>query len=140
MLSPKKMKFRKRFKGRIKGSAEKGSDLHYGDFGLQAAESGKITARQIEAARIAMTRAIKRGGQVWIKIFPDVPVTKKPLEVRMGKGKGSVERYEAHVKPGRVLYEMKGVTAEVAKSALGLAASKLPIKTKLLVKSEDPWS
>jgi large subunit ribosomal protein L16 len=114
--------------------------LHFGDFALQAIESGKITARQIEAARIAMTRYIKRGGQVWIKIFPDVPVTKKPLEVRMGKGKGSVDRYEAHIKPGRVLYEMKGVTPEVAKSALDLAASKLPLRTRLLIRTEDPWS
>ena len=139
MLSPKKMKFRKRFKGRIKGDAHRGNGLSFGEFGLQAIESGKITARQIEAARIAMTRAIKRGGQVWIKIFPDVPVSKKPAEVRMGKGKGSVEQYVAPIKRGRVLYEMTGVSDEVARTALTLAGSKLPIKTKLLFRSEDPW-
>jgi large subunit ribosomal protein L16 len=140
MLSPKKMKFRKQHKGRIKGSAENGAKLSFGDFGLQALEAGKITARQIEAARIAMTRHIKRGGRVWINIFPDHPVTKKPLEVRMGKGKGNVEFYVAYIKPGRVLYEMDGVTPEVAAQALELAGSKLPIRTKLLTKSEDPWS
>lgn len=140
MLSPKKMKFRKQHKGRIKGEAERGAKLSFGDFGLQAVEAGKITARQIEAARIAMTRHIKRGGRVWINIFPDHPVTKKPLEVRMGKGKGNVEFYVAYIKPGRVLYEMDGVTPEVAAQALELAGSKLPIKTKLLTKSEDPWS
>ncbi len=140
MLSPKKMKFRKQHKGRIKGAAARGVELAFGDFGLQALENGKITARQIEAARIAMTRHIKRGGRVWINIFPDHPVTKKPLEVRMGKGKGSVEFYVAYVKSGRVLYEMDGVSSEVATKALELAASKLPIKTKLLIKSEDPWA
>ncbi|WP_141736465.1 50S ribosomal protein L16 [Oligoflexus tunisiensis] len=140
MLSPKKMKFRKQHKGRIKGEAERGAKLSFGDFGLQALEAGKITARQIEAARIAMTRHIKRGGRVWINIFPDHPVTKKPLEVRMGKGKGNVEFYVAYIKPGRVLYEMDGVTPEVAAQALELAGSKLPIRTKLLTKSEDPWS
>lgn len=140
MLSPKRMKFRKQHKGRIKGEASRGAELSFGDFGLQALEPGKITARQIEAARIAMTRHIKRGGRVWIKIFPDHPVTKKPLEVRMGKGKGNVEFYVAYVKPGRVLYEMDGVTPEVATEALNLAASKLPIRTKLLIKSEDHWA
>lgn len=140
MLSPKRMKFRKAHKGRIKGEATRGSELSFGDFGLQALESGKITARQIEAARVAMTRHIKRGGRVWIKIFPDHPVTKKPLEVRMGKGKGSVEFYVAYVKPGRILYEMDGVTPAVATEALNLAAAKLPIRTKLLMKSEDIWS
>ncbi|RYZ60420.1 MAG: 50S ribosomal protein L16 [Proteobacteria bacterium] len=140
MLSPKKMKFRKAHKGRIKGDAIRGSELSFGDFGLQALESGKITARQIEAARVAMTRHIKRGGRVWIKIFPDHPVTKKPLEVRMGKGKGSVEFYVAYVKPGRILYEMDGVTPAVATEALNLAAAKLPIRTKLLSKAEDIWS
>lgn len=139
MLSPKKMKFRKRHKGRIKGQASRGTHLAFGEFGLQAIEHGKITARQIEAARIAMTRSIKRGGQVWIKIFPDKPVSKKPAEVRMGKGKGSVEYYVAPVKPGRILYEMSGVSVEVAKKALELAGSKLPIKTKLIIKGEDPW-
>ncbi len=140
MLSPKKMKYRKAHKGRIKGDATRGSELSFGDFGLQALESGKITARQIEAARVAMTRHIKRGGRVWIKVFPDHPVTKKPLEVRMGKGKGSVEFYVAYVKPGRILYEMDGVTPAVATEALNLAAAKLPIRTKLLMKSEDLWS
>jgi len=140
MLSPKKMKFRKQHKGRIKGEAERGSKLSFGDFGLQRLVAGKITARQIEAARIAMKRQIKRGGRVWINIFPDHPVTKKPLEVRMGKGKGNVEFYVAYIKPGRVLYEMDGVTPEVAAQALELAGSKLPIRTKLLTKSEDPWS
>ncbi len=140
MLSPKKMKYRKMHKGRVKGAAQRGAELAFGNYGLQAVENGKITARQIEAARIAMTRHIKRGGRVWINIFPDHPVTKKPLEVRMGKGKGSVEFYVAYIKSGRVLYEMDGVTPEVATEALELAASKLPIKTKLLMKSEDPWS
>ncbi len=140
MLSPKKLKFRKQSKGRIKGEASRGTHLAFGEYGLQAIESGKITARQIEAARIAMTRRIKRGGQVWIKIFPDKPVTKKPLEVRMGKGKGSVDRYVAYIKPGRVLYEMDGVAPDVAAEALQLAASKLPVRTKLLFKAEDPWS
>ena len=140
MLSPKKMKFRKRHKGRMKGDAARGNTLAFGDYGLQAMEKGKITARQIEAARIAMTRHIKRGGQVWIKIFPDVPVTKKPAEVRMGKGKGSVDRYVAYVKPGCVLYEMDGVPADVASTALTLAAAKLPIKTRLMIKTEDPWA
>lgn len=140
MLSPKKMKFRKQHKGRIKGEASRGAKLSFGDFGLQALEAGKITARQIEAARIAMTRHIKRGGRVWINIFPDHPVTKKPLEVRMGKGKGNVEFYVAYIKAGRVLYEMDGVTPEVAAQALELAGSKLPIRTKLLTKSEDHWS
>jgi large subunit ribosomal protein L16 len=140
MLSPKKMKFRKQHKGRVKGAASRGTALAFGDFGLQATENGKITARQIEAARIAMTRHIKRGGRVWINIFPDHPVTKKPLEVRMGKGKGSVEFYCAYIKAGRILYEMDGVSPEVASEALQLAASKLPIRTKLLMKSEDHWS
>lgn len=140
MLTPKRLKFRKQHKGRIKGNAQRGTHLAFGDYGIQALESGKITSRQIEAARIAMTRHIKRGGQVWIKIFPDRPVTKKPLEVRMGKGKGSVDHYVAHVKPGRVLYEMDGVAPEVATEALKLAAAKLPIRTKLLMKAEDSWS
>lgn len=140
MLSPKKMKFRKRFKGRIKGDAERGSKLAFGDFGLQALEAGRITARQIEAARIAMTRYIKRGGQVWIKMFPDKPVTKKPLEVRMGSGKGSVDHYVAEIKAGRILYEMNGVKPEVAKEALTLAAAKLPLRTRLIIRGEDPWA
>ena len=139
MLSPKRLKFRKHHKGRIKGAATRGTHLAFGDYGLQAIESGRITARQIEAARIAMTRHIKRGGKVWIKMFPDKPVTKKPAEVRMGKGKGSVEFYVAQIKPGRVLYEMDGVAPEVAIEALKLAASKLPVKTRLLIKGEDNW-
>ena len=140
MLYQKRLKFRKQHKGRIKGVASRGTHLAFGDYGLQALESGKITARQIEAARIAMTRHIKRGGQVWIKMFPDHPVTKKPLEVRMGKGKGSVDHYVAYIKPGRVLYEMDGVDVDIATEALKLAAAKLPIKTKIIIKSEDPWS
>lgn len=139
MLSPKKMKFRKQQKGRIKGKANRGSHLVSGAFGLQALESGRITARQIEAARIAMTRYIKRGGAVWIKIFPHKPITKKPAEVRMGSGKGGVELYVAEVKPGRILYEMTGVTLIEAKQALTLAASKLPLRTKFLFKETDPW-
>lgn len=139
MLSPKRTKHRKAFKGRIKGLAQRGSHLSFGTFGLQALEPGKITARQIEAARIAMTREIKRGGQVWIKIFPDKPISRKPAEVRMGSGKGSVEYYVAPIKAGRILYEMGGVEPEVAIKALTLAGSKLPIRTKLIVKSEDVW-
>ena len=139
MLSPKKMKFRKRHKGRIRGKATSGTELAFGNYGIMAVEGGRITARQIEAARIAMTRHIKRGGQVWIKIFPHNPVTKKPAEVRMGKGKGSVDRYEAKVRAGRILYEMDGVGEEVAVGALSLAAAKLPLKTKLIIKGRDPW-
>jgi large subunit ribosomal protein L16 len=139
MLSPKRMKFRKQFVGRIKGEADRGATLAFGTFGLQALSPGRITSRQIEAARIAMTRAIKRGGQVWIKIFPDKPITRKPAEVRMGSGKGSVDHYVVPVQPGRILYEMAGVTDAVAKEALGLAASKLPIRTKLVRKESDPW-
>lgn len=140
MLSPKKLKFRKRQKGRIKGEAQRGNHLAFGEYGLMAVESGRINSRQIEAARIAMTRKTKRGGQVWIKIFPDVPVSKKPAEVRMGKGKGSVDHYVAKIRPGRILYEMAGVENEIAREALELAAAKLPIKTKLIVKGQDPWA
>ena len=140
MLAPKKMKFRKKQKGRIRGKASNGNSLTFGDYGLIALEGGHVTARQIEAARIAMTRKTKRGGQVWIKIFPDVPVTKKPAEVRMGKGKGSVDHYAARIKPGRVLYEIHGIERSLAESALALAAAKLPLKTKLLVKGVDPWT
>ncbi len=139
MLAPKKMKFRKQHKGRIRGSAERGTSLAFGQFGLMALEPGKITSRQIEAARIALTRKTKRGGQVWIKIFPDTPVTKKPAEVRMGSGKGGVDHYAAKVRPGRILYEMAGIDRSVAVEALELAAAKLPIKTKLLIKDADPW-
>ena len=139
MLMPKKVKFRNQHKGNMRGMALRGSNLSFGDFALQALECGRVTARQIEAGRIAISRHVKRGGKMWIRIFPDKPVTKKPAEVRMGKGKGAVERYEAYIKAGRILYEMGGVTREVATEALGLAAAKLPLRTKLLIKSEDPW-
>jgi len=139
MLSPKKLKFRKQSKGRIRGVARSGNHLAFGDFGIMAVENGRITARQIEAGRIAMTRHIKRGGKVWIKIFPHHPVTKKPAEVRMGKGKGSVDRYEARIHRGRILYEMHGVPQETAIEALTLAAAKLPIQTKLIICGKDPW-
>jgi large subunit ribosomal protein L16 len=135
MLSPKKVKFRKVQKGRMRGLAYRGSDLNFGEFGLQAVECGKISSKQIEAARIAMTRYAKRGGKMWIRIFPDKPFTKKPAEVRMGKGKGSPEGWEAVVRPGRVIYEMEGVTREVAKEALRLASHKLPIKTRFIERS-----
>ena len=139
MLAPKKMKYRKQQKGRIRGRAARGAHLAFGDFGLVALQGGRITARQIEAARIAMTRKTKRGGQVWIKVFPDVPISKKPAEVRMGKGKGAVDHYVAKVKPGRVLYELKDVERAVAIEALELAAAKLPIRTKILCQADDPW-
>ena len=132
MLSPKKVKFRKQQKGRMKGKADRGSKLNFGDFGLQAVECGFISSRQIEAARVAMTRKVKRGGKMWIRIFPDKPVTKKPAEVRMGKGKGPVEGWVAVIRPGRILYEMEGVPKELAHEALLLAAHKLPIKTKFV--------
>lgn len=140
MLAPKKFKFRKSHKPSFKGYAQRGAHLAFGDYGIMAVEGGRITSRQIEAARIAMTRHIKRGGQIWIKIFPHTPVSKKPAEVRMGKGKGSIDHYVAMVKPGRMLYEMQGVTPELAKDALALAAAKLPMKTKLIIKGEDPWA
>ena len=140
MLAPKRTKFRKAHKGRIRGKAKGGATLSKGDFGLMAVDSGRITARQIEAARIAMTRHIKRGGAVWIKIFPDKPVTKKPAETRMGSGKGAVEYYVAVVKPGRILYEMSGVDRATAEEALTLAASKLPLKTKLILRETDLWA
>ena len=136
MLSPKKVKFRKQQKGRMKGMARRGCNLDFGEFGLQAIECGKISARQIEAARVAMTRHVKRGGKLWTKIFPDKPFTKKPAEVRMGKGKGSPEGWEAVIRPGRILYEMQGVSREMAKEALRLAAHKLSVKTKFVERSE----
>ena len=139
MLSPKKMKHRKSFRGKISGKAKKGSSLAFGDFGIMAMENGRITSRQIEAARIAMTRHIKRGGQVWIKVFPHFPVSKKPAEVRMGGGKGAIDHYEARIRAGRIIYEMNGVDKETATEALSLAASKLPIRTKLIIKGLDPW-
>lgn len=139
MLSPKKMKHRKSFRGKISGKAQKGSSLAFGDFGIMAMENGRVTSRQIEAARIAMTRHIKRGGQVWIKVFPHFPVSKKPAEVRMGGGKGAIDHYEARIRAGRIIYEMNGVDKETATEALSLAASKLPIRTKLIIKGLDPW-
>ncbi|MBK9293095.1 MAG: 50S ribosomal protein L16 [Oligoflexia bacterium] len=132
MLSPKKVKYRKRHKGRLRGKAARGNDLSYGDFALQAMQPGWITARQIEAARIAVSRFIKRGGKIWIRIFPDKSITKKPAETRMGSGKGNVEEWVAVVHPGRVLYEMEGVTKEVADEALRLASHKLPIRTRII--------
>ncbi len=132
MLQPARTKYRKQMKGRMKGLAYRGSDLNFGEFGLQAMEKGRINARQIEAARIAITRCIKRGGKVWIRVFPDKPITKKPLETRMGHGKGNVEEWVAVIKPGRILYEMEGVTPEIAKEALSLAMHKLPITTKMV--------
>ena len=136
MLSPKKVKYRKSQKGRMKGAAYRGSDLNFGEFGLQAVDCGKISSKQIEAARIAMTRHVKRGGKIWIRIFPDKPFTKKPAEVRMGKGKGAPEGWVAVIRPGRVLYEMTGVSREMAKEALRLAAHKLPVKTRFVERSE----
>ncbi len=133
MLQPKRTKFRKMQKGRVKGLAQRGHRLAFGTFGIKSLEPGWITSRQIEAARIAMTRAMKREGQVWIRIFPDKPVTKKPAEVRMGKGKGAPEYWVATVKPGTVLFEASGVDIELAKEALRLAAQKLPISTKFTV-------
>jgi large subunit ribosomal protein L16 len=135
MLSPKKVKFRKQQTGRMKGKAMRGATLSFGDFGLQATECGYITARQIEAARIAMTRRVKRGGKMWIRLFPDKPVTKKPAEVRMGKGKGAPEGWVAVIRPGKVLYEMEGVSRELAFEAFRLASHKLPIKTKFIERS-----
>ncbi|MDO5971256.1 50S ribosomal protein L16 [Flavivirga aquimarina] len=133
MLQPKRTKFRKQQKGRMKGLSQRGNQLSSGTFGIKALDSKFITSRQIEAARIAATRYMKREGQLWIKIFPDKPITKKPLEVRMGKGKGAVEYWVAVVKPGRVLFEIGGVPLDVAKEALRLAAQKLPVKTKFLI-------
>jgi large subunit ribosomal protein L16 len=134
MLSPKKTKFRKAHKGRIHGLAKSGSSLSFGAYGLKALEPERITARQIEAARRAITRAMKRQGKVWIRIFPDVPVSKKPLEVRMGSGKGSPEFWAARVRPGRIMFELDGVSETVAREALSLAAMKLPIKTKFVIR------
>ena len=132
MLQPKKTKFRKMHKGRIKGAAKGGTDLNFGSHGLKAMEPERVTSRQIEATRRAITRAMKRQGRVWIRIFPDVPVSKKPTEVRMGKGKGSVEFWAAKVKPGRIMFELDGVADDVAREALLLGAAKLPIKTRIV--------
>ena len=134
MLQPKRTKFRKAFKGRIHGDAKGGTDLNFGAFGLKAMEPERITARQIEAARRAITRHIKRQGRLWIRIFPDVPVSSKPAEVRMGSGKGAPEFWAARVKPGRVLFELDGVPVQVAREALELAAAKLPIKTRFVAR------
>ena len=136
MLSPKKTKFRKQQKGRIRGVAKGGTDISFGDYGLQAVSSGRLTARQIEAARIAMTRYIRRQGKIWIRVFPDKPITKRPAETRMGKGKGGVELWACPVSRGRVLYEMEGVSEEVAREALRLASHKLPIKTRFLKRGQ----
>jgi large subunit ribosomal protein L16 len=136
MLQPKRTKFRKMHKGRIRGEAKGGSDLNFGTYGLKATEPERVTARQIEAARRAITRQMKRQGRIWIRIFPDVPVTAKPTEVRMGSGKGSVDRWVAKVKPGRVMFEIDGVEETVAREALRLAAMKLPIKTRVIVRED----
>jgi large subunit ribosomal protein L16 len=129
MLQPKRTKYRKQQKGRNRGLAQVGSTVAFGDFGLKAVSRGRLTARQIEAARRAITRYVRRGGKVWIRVFPDLPVSRKPLEVRMGSGKGNVEYWVARIQPGRVLYEMEGVSEDVAREALRLAASKLPVRT-----------
>ena len=136
MLMPSKVKYRKQQRGRMRGTAYKGSELSFGEYGLQALEPGWVTNRQIEAARVALTRHIKRGGKVWIRIFPDKPITKKPAETRMGKGKGSPEGWVAVVKPGRILFELEGVTPEIAVKAMALAQAKIGIKTKFVVREE----
>src|SRR6202030_273863 len=136
MLMPSKVKYRKQQRGRMKGKAFRGSTLAFGDMGLQILEPGWISARQIEAARIAMTRAVKRGGKIWIRIFPDKPITKKPAETRMGKGKGAPEGWVAVVTPGRLIFELEGVTPEIAHKAMALAAAKLGVKTKFVVREE----
>ena len=129
MLQPKRTKFRKQFKGRNRGLAQRGNSVAFGDFGLKSTERGQLTARQIEAARRAMTRYVKRGGKIWIRVFPDKPITKKPLEVRQGKGKGNVEYWVAQIQPGRLLYEIAGVTEDIAREAFALASAKLPVGT-----------
>ena len=137
MLQPKRTKFRKQFKGRIHGVAKGGFDLAFGEYGLKSQEPNRVNAREIEAARRAITRAMKRAGRVWIRVFPDLPVSKKPVEVRMGKGKGSVEFWAARVKPGRILFEIDGVPEDVAKEALRLGAMKLPIMTRVITRIPD---
>ncbi|TYT74765.1 50S ribosomal protein L16 [Desulfobotulus mexicanus] len=136
MLSPKRFKFRKQQRGRMKGTAQRGATLSFGEFGLQALECGYINSRQIESARIAMTRHVRRGGKMWIRIFPDKPITKKPAEVRMGKGKGPHDSWVAVIKPGRILYEMEGVSREKAMEALRLASYKLPVKTRFVERGD----
>lgn len=135
MLQPKRTKFRKQMKGRNRGLAQRGSKVSFGDFGLKATGRGRITARQIEAARRAMTRHVKRGGKIWIRVFPDKPITAKPLEVRMGSGKGGVEYWVAQIRPGKVLYEMDGVSEQLAREAFALAAAKLPVSTTFVKRS-----
>jgi len=135
MLQPKRTKFRKQHKGRNRGLAQVGNKVSFGEFGLKSLERGRITSRQIEAARRAMTRHIKRGGKIWIRIFPDKPITEKPLEVRQGKGKGNVEYWVAQIQPGRMLYEMQGVSEEIAREAFKLAAAKLPLKTTFVTRT-----
>lgn len=135
MLQPKRTKFRKQQKGRNRGLSHRGSKVSFGEFGLKATARGRITARQIEAARRAMTRHIKRGGKIWIRVFPDKPITEKPLEVRQGKGKGNVEYWIAQIQPGKVLYEIEGVSEELAREAFGLAAAKLPVLTTFVKRS-----
>lgn len=135
MMQPKRTKYRKQFKGRNRGVATRGTKVSYGEFGLKTLQHGQITARQLEAARRAMSRHIKRGGKVWIRIFPDKPITKKPLEVRQGSGKGNVEYWVALVQPGRVMFEIEGVTEDLAREALGLAAAKLPVKTAFVART-----
>ena len=137
MLMPKKVKHRKQMKGRMTGSAQRGADISFGEYGLKTLEPGWITDRQIEAARIAMTRHVKRGGKIWIRMFPDKPITKKPAETRMGKGKGAPDHWVAVVKPGRILYEIEGVSEEMAREAMRLAAQKLPIKCKFVSRMEQ---
>src|SRR5499426_1658606 len=136
MLQPKKVKHRKMQKGRMRGSAHTGNTVAFGEYGLQALDRCKVTARQIEAARIAMTRHVKRGGKIWIRVFPDKPITKKPAETRMGKGKGNPEEWVAIVKPGRMLYEMEGVTVEIAREAFRIAANKLSVPTRFVTRKE----
>src|SRR5438067_6390373 len=136
MLEPKKVKYRKLQKGRRRGTAHRGSSLAFGEYGLKALDRGWMSAREIEAARVALTRYLKRGGKVWIRIFPDKPLTKKPAETRMGKGKGSPEMWLAVVKPGRIMFELEGVSPEIAKKAMGLAAAKMPVKTKFVMREE----
>ena len=137
MLSPKRVKYRKKHKGRMRGASGRGNRVSFGEFGLQASEPAWVSNRQIEAARIAMTRHIKRGGKVWIRIFPDKPITQKPAETRMGKGKGNPEGWVAVVKPGRVMFEMEGVSRHIAEHAMALAAAKLPMRTRFIIREEE---
>jgi len=135
MLMPKRTKFRKQFRGKNRGLAQVGNEVSFGEFGLKTLERGELTSRQIESARRAITRKVKRGGKLWIRIFPDTPITTKPLEVRMGKGKGSVEYWVAKVQPGKMLYEIEGVSEEIAREAFGLASAKLPVKTSFVIRT-----